>query len=314
MAIAPLEATQEATGFLASMRDELREFAAGFRENAGLQDPQTVAECVGLFEDLSRTVEQLQITGAHAIEQTGVAAITGQPPEAKTEFRDTADYLHARLRISRTEARRRLRLGAGTMPQALISGGEAPPKYEHLAAGLAESGLSCTAAILIHDTLERVRPAAAPEDLTAMEQQLTRQATETDHDTLRVITRSWEAAIDPDGREPSPEQLAARQGVFLKGKRRGLHRFEIAATDEQYEHLITAMNTATNPRLHTTFEPEGDKAGTNEGSETAGNGHDGTAEDGARGTGHDGAGTGHDGADGGDGDGDARPHPGWPMP
>ncbi|WP_264795395.1 13E12 repeat family protein, partial [Arthrobacter mangrovi] len=235
MAIAPFEATREATGFLASMRDELQDFAAGFRENAGLQDPQTVAECVGLFEDLSRTIEQLQVAGAHAVERHGVAAVTGRDPGTKTEFRDTADYLRARLRISRTEARRRLRLGAGTLPQTLVSGGEAPSQYEHLAAGLAESGLSCTAAILIHDTLERVRPAAAPEDLTAMEQQLTRQATETDHDTLRVIARSWEAAIDPDGREPSPEQLAARQGVFLKGKRRGLHRFEIAATDEQYE-------------------------------------------------------------------------------
>ncbi|MFP5019007.1 HNH endonuclease, partial [Paenarthrobacter ureafaciens] len=31
--------------------------------------------------------------------------------------------------------------------------------------------------------------------------------------------------------------------------RRGLHHIEIFATDEQYETLITTMNTATNPRL-----------------------------------------------------------------
>ncbi|WP_262103550.1 HNH endonuclease signature motif containing protein [Arthrobacter sp. Marseille-P9274] len=259
MAIAPLEATQEATGFLASMRDELQEFAAIFRQNAGLQDPQVVADCVGLFEDLSRTVEQLQVTGAHTVERQGVASAGGRDPnnpELKSEFRDAADYLRARLRISRTEARRRIRVGAGTMPQTLISGGEAPPKYERLAAGLAESEIGGTAATLIHDTLERIRPVASPDDLAAMEEQLTRQAAESDVDTLRIIARSWEAAVDPDGREPSTEQLVAQQGVFIKRKRWGLHRLEVCATDEQYEHLITAMNTATNPRLQTTFSPE----------------------------------------------------------
>jgi hypothetical protein len=259
MAIAAFEATEEATGFLASMRDELQEFSAIFRQNAGLQDSRVVAECVGLFEDLARTVEQLQVTGAHAVEQQDIANSLGRDPgnpESKSEFRDAADYLRARLRISRTEARRRIRVGAGTMPQTLISGGEAPPKYEHLAAGLADSEIGGTAATLIHDTLERIRPVAAPDHLAAMEEQLTRQAAESDLDTLRVVARSWEAAIDPDGREPSTEQLTAQQGVFVKGKRWGLHRLEVRATDEQYEHLITAMNTATNPRLHTTFGPE----------------------------------------------------------
>ncbi|MGF9664138.1 DUF222 domain-containing protein [Arthrobacter crystallopoietes] len=259
MAIAPLEATQEATGFLASMRDELQEFASVFREEAVLQSPGVLAECVGLFEDLSRTVEQLQVTGAHAVDQQDIANSLGRDPgnpESKSEFRDAADYLRARLRISRSEARRRIRVGAGTMPQTLISGGEAPPKYEHLAAGLAESEIGGTAATLIHDTLERIRPVASPDDLAAMEEQLTRQAAESDVDTLRIIARSWEAAVDPDGREPSTEQLAAQQGVFIKRKRWGLHRLEVCATDEQYEHLITAMNTATNPRLQTTFSPE----------------------------------------------------------
>lgn len=263
MAIASFEAQQEAPGFLASVRCALQEFAVTFRQDAALQDPRELAECVALVEDLSRTVEQLQITGAHAVDQQNVAALLGRDPnnpESKSEFRDTLDYLRARLRISRSEANRRVRLGAGTMPQTLISGGEAPPKYEHLAAGLAESEINCKAATLIHDTLERVRAVASPEDLAAMEQQLTRQAAESDLDTLRVITRTWEAAIDSDGREPGTEQLAAQQGVFVKPKRWGLNRFEVVATDEQYEHLITAMNTHTNPRLRKTFAAEGDSS------------------------------------------------------
>ncbi|MGF9660541.1 DUF222 domain-containing protein [Arthrobacter crystallopoietes] len=301
MAIAPLEATQEATGFLASMRDQLQEFASVFREEAVLQSPGVLADCVGLFEDLSRTVEQLQVTGAHAVEQQDIANSLGRDPanpESKSEFRDAADYLRARLRISRTEARRRIRVGAGTMPQTLISGGEAPPKYEHLAAGLAALEIGGTAATLIHDTLERIRPVASPDDLAAMEQQLTRQAAEADLDTLRIIARSWEAAVDPDGREPSMEQLVAQQGVFAKGKRWGLHRLEVCATDEQYEHLITAMNTATNPRLQTTFSPEaGDVQATDSSPGRPTDGVAGEASEAAAGPA-----------------GETGPVPGWPSP
>ncbi|MGF9660556.1 DUF222 domain-containing protein [Arthrobacter crystallopoietes] len=308
MAVRTFEATREATGFLASMRDELQEFASVFREEAVLQSPGVLAECVGLFEDLSRTVEQLQVTGAHAVDQQDIANSLGRDPgnpESKSEFRDAADYLRARLRISRSEARRRIRVGAATMPRTLITGGETPPKYEHLAAGLAESDIGGTAATLIHDTLERIRPAAAPDDLAAMEQQLTRQAAESDLDTLRIIARSWEAAIDPDGREPSTEQLAAQQGVFIKRKRWGLHRLEVCATDEQYEHLITAMNTATNPRLQTTFSPEaGDLQATDSSPGRFTDGAD-TGEAGAAATGP--------AAEAGPA-GETGPVPGWPSP
>ncbi|EMY33849.1 HNH endonuclease [Arthrobacter crystallopoietes BAB-32] len=261
MGIAPLEAPQETTGFLASARDSLRDFAASFRQEAILGAPQETAERAALIEELSRTIEQLQVTAAHAVDQQDLATVLGKDPDnpdSKSEFRDTADYLRTRLRISRSEANRRIRLGASTIPQALISGGEAPPKYEHLAAGLAESEIDGKAATLILDTLDRVRPVASPDDFAAMEQQLTRQAAESDLDTLRIITKNWEAAIDSDGREPSTEQLAAQQGVFIKRKRWGLNRFEVVATDEQYEHLITAMNTHTNPRLRKTFAAEGE--------------------------------------------------------
>jgi len=298
MALAPFEAPQEATGLLASARDSLREFAASFREDAVLQDPQELAERTALIEDLSRTIEQLQVTAAHAVDHQDLANVLGKDPDnpdSKSEFRDSSDYLRSRLRISRSEARRRIRVGASTMPQPLISGGQAPPKFEHLAAGLAESEIDGKAATLIHDTLERVRPVASPDHLAAMEQQLTRQAAESDLDTLRVIAKNWEAAIDPDGREPSTEQLAAQQGVFIRSKRWGLHRFEVVATDEQYEHLITAMNTETNPRLRKTFAAEGGSAA------AAGSGVDGSGVDGA-------------GVDGASTDEDDRPAANYPMP
>ncbi|MHA7285406.1 HNH endonuclease signature motif containing protein [Arthrobacter sp. MDT3-44] len=71
---------------------------------------------------------------------------------------------------------------------------------------------------------------------------------ESDEDILRVLAHRWEGVFDQDGQEPTDKILRARQGVFLKGRRHGLHVLEIGATDEQFEHLATVMNTTTNPR------------------------------------------------------------------
>lgn len=142
------------------------------------------------------------------------------------------------------------------MPSTLMTGEQAPPKLERLGAALTSSKISGQAATLIRDALERVRPTAPPAGLAAMENQLTQQATESDIDGLREIIKRWEAVLDPDGLEPTDELLRAKQGVFHRGKRQGLHRLEIAATPEQYEYLITVMNAAANPRVKATFAPE----------------------------------------------------------
>ncbi len=276
MAIAPFEAHQEPAGFLASVRTAMQDFAASFQQAALLQTPKELAGSVAAIEEISKTVEQLQLIGAHAVEQQNIAAVgetdkritwadpvqelgeDGKPK--KPEFKDTAEYLRSKLHISRSEAKRRLRVGSSTMPSTLMTGEQSPPKFAQLGAVLATSKISGQAATLIRDALERVRPMASDENLAAMEQQLTLQAAESDLDVLREIIKRWEASLDPDGREPSDELLRAKQGVFIRGKRQGLHRIEIAATDEQYEYLITVMNAATNPRLRTTFAAENDDA------------------------------------------------------
>ena len=85
-----------------------------------------------------------------------------------------------------------------------------------------------------------------------MEHTSTRTAIENDHDFLTRIAHRWTDAIDQDGTEPTEEDLRHRQGAFLRRPRRGLHHLEIFATTDQYEHLLTVMNTATNPRTTTT--------------------------------------------------------------
>src|SRR4051794_5126448 len=66
MAIAPYEPTREAAGFLAEVRTALQDFAQRFGDEALLLSTRELAEAVAAVEELSKTVEQLQITGAHA--------------------------------------------------------------------------------------------------------------------------------------------------------------------------------------------------------------------------------------------------------
>ncbi|MCX6497637.1 MAG: DUF222 domain-containing protein, partial [Arthrobacter sp.] len=84
-----------------------------------------------------------------------------------------------------------------------------------------------------------------------MEHALTRTAIEHDPDFLARIARRWTDAIDQDGAEPAEEVLRQLQGAFLRRPRHGLQHLEIFATTEQFEHLVTVMNTGANPRTIT---------------------------------------------------------------
>ena len=99
--------------------------------------------------------------------------------------------------------------------------------------------------------LDRVRDHAPEDTMARMEHVLTHAAVEHDADFLSRMARRWIEGIDQDGSEPSEEELARRQGVFLRPARRGLYHVEIFATPDQYEPLLTVMNTATNPRTRT---------------------------------------------------------------
>ena len=196
---------------------------------------------------------------------SGSAASTGPVPAVSPTddgCRNTAEFLRVRLRIGTGEARRRLALASAVLPRTGITGDPMPPVWEETAAALADGSIASRAGTIITTALDRVRHIAAPEDLARMEHVLTRTAIDNDHDFLTRITHRWADAIDQDGTEPTEEDLRHRQGAFLRRPRRGLHHLEIFATPDQYEHLLTVMNTATNPRTQpTTGTGEGTAAG-----------------------------------------------------
>ena len=278
------------------------------------------AAFAGRVEELSRTVEYLQLIAAAAVDRTrkesassaprpsgagwGTEAaapggwLTGWKPDpdagsnggtdtgtdpgtgpgdgpsgpavpaalcvaADDGYRNTAEFLRARLRISAPEARRRLRLATELLPGRGLAGQPVPAVHEELATAVASGDVGSHAATIITTALDRVRHLCLPETAAAMDHALTRTAVENDPDFLARIARRWTEGLDQDGAEPSEEVLRRLQGAFLRKPRHGLQHLEIFATTEQYEHLATVMNTATNPRTGTDTSPgAGANAGT----------------------------------------------------
>ena len=163
-------------------------------------------------------------------------------------YRNTTEFLRARLRISAAEARRRLSLADSLLPRQGFTGEPLPPVHGELGSAVAAGEVASRAATIITLALDRVRHVCDAEAAARMEHALTRTAVENDPDFLARVARSWTDALDQDGAEPSEELLRQLQGAFIRKPRHGLQHLEIFATAEQFEHLLTVMNTATNPR------------------------------------------------------------------
>lgn len=193
--------------------------------------------------------------------------------------RNTAEFLRLKLRIPIREARRRLTLAEQILPGTTLTGQSLPAPLSHLAAvstpallpnsgdgpvddsaGLAVSPLvSSYAATVISSTVDRLRHSTSAENLCTMEQQLSAIATTSDPDILVRVAQRWVETIDADGAEPTEEALRHTQGAFIRKPRNGLHHLEIFATSDQYEHFLTVMNVATNPRSTTpSVDTDGD--------------------------------------------------------
>ncbi len=196
-------------------------------------------------------------------------------------YRNTAEFLRARLRISAAEARRRLALVPDVLPRTGLAGQPLPAAKEELAAVVAAGDLASRAATIISLSLDRVRHVSAPEDAARMEHALTRTAVENDPDFLTRIAKRWTDALDQDGEEPGEQELRQRQGAFIRRAHRGLQHLEIFATTDQFEHLLTVMNTATNPRAGVASGADAGKDSASQTGPGAGSAVGGDADDSA---------------------------------
>ncbi|MFE4196461.1 HNH endonuclease, partial [Paenarthrobacter sp. NPDC056912] len=202
--------------------------------DAGVLGFSEAADFAGSIEDISRTVEYLQIIAAHAVERTrrearnaspvpGAGAApgwqtgwsttttpgpvapppTGHPHTTAIDasagtiagagagvgavvnptddgYRNAAEFLRARLRISISEARRRLALAAEVLPQTGMTGQHIPARREILADALVSAQVPSRSATIISTALNTVRHLVTDETAATMEQALTTTAIDSD--------------------------------------------------------------------------------------------------------------------------------------
>jgi Domain of unknown function (DUF222) len=232
--------------------------------DAGWPAPATPAACPDPNGLAGNGIARNGLVGNCTAENKPRSASRVVTSPADDGCRNTAEFLRLRLRIPLREARRRLALAQQTLPGSSLTGEPLPPARPHLATALSPTPgrvpaqakssspvVSSYAGTIIATALDRLERFTTPEALDLIEKDLTSAATNADPDFLARLVQRWTESIDADGAEPSEEALRHTQGAFLRKPRHGLHHVEIFATTEQYEHLLTAMNAATNPRTST---------------------------------------------------------------
>ena len=220
----------------------------------GTSDLVSIASTV---EELSRLVDHLQVAAATGLDRARVCAdVSGSwttlEGDRQQEYKSTAEYMRHRLRISRREAWRRIRLGSVLIPDVGLTGQVVDAELGVLAESAAVGRVSGQSVQTVSMAMKRVQGCGSLEEREAMEAALTEVAASQDLDALNVVAGAWISHVDPDGSAPSEQQKAELQGLFIRRKYRGLHRLDIFATEDQFETLMTALSPEGSPRTGTT--------------------------------------------------------------
>lgn len=230
-----------------------RDVTANLHHGLAGMDPAGLVSLASAVEELSRLVDHLQVVTAAGLDRARIAGeISGSwatsTGEIQQEYKSTAEYLRHRLRISRREAWRRIRLGSALAPATSLTGQLIAPELASLAEQASRGLVSGQAAQTVSLAMKNVKGCGTPEVRAAMEAALTEVAASQDLDALGVVASAWITHVDPEGTEPTEQQKAELQGLFIRRKYRGLHRLDIFATEDQFETLMTALSPEASPR------------------------------------------------------------------
>lgn len=215
----------------------------------------TGAECVRWAQDL----EQLgRFQQAMSVQVTGeLAQRVDAGRYAAMGVHGTVDLLIQSVRISAADARRRIVLSQTLLPTRDLITGEIVPDATQPVLGEAffKGQLSVEQASMIGKFVAEAGGLSKADRISAetcneVEESLVKTGQEQGPDFLRHAGNRIMSLLDPDGHKPTPGDLLAKQGVFFRKPRRGLIHFDGHMTIEQYETLMVAIGTATNPNKH----------------------------------------------------------------
>ncbi|MDX1881428.1 DUF222 domain-containing protein [Mycolicibacterium sp. 141076] len=214
----------------------------------GLTDRAAVEEAYAAYEAAHARLAALDYTGldvrtllalqsrrerlkcaAEAVDHQILAAAQTQTTAKEIGAKDWPEVLHVRLRISREEARRRVRDTDNLGPRSAITGEPLGPVWELVAAALAEGAINSEHIAVITWFFGKVPLwAADPITLLQCETDLVADARVKTPEDLRRAAADLLYKLDQDGPEPDDDEPDPKRS-FVMGKQRSDGRTDVTA-------------------------------------------------------------------------------------
>ncbi|WP_162563870.1 DUF222 domain-containing protein, partial [Mycolicibacterium mucogenicum] len=166
---------------------------------------------------------------AEAVDHQILAAAQTQATAKDIGAKDWPEVLHVRLRISREEARRRVRDTDNLGPRSAITGEPLGPVWELAAGALADGAINAEHIAVITWFFQRVPLwAADPITLLQCETDLVADARVKTPEDLRRAAQKLLYELDQDGPEPNDNEPDPKRS-FVMGKQRPDGRTDVTA-------------------------------------------------------------------------------------
>jgi len=166
---------------------------------------------------------------AEAVDQQILAAAQTQATAKEIGAKDWPEVLHIRLRISREEARRRVRDCDNLGPRSAITGEPLGPVWELVAAALAEGAINTEHVAQITAFFAKVPLWVDPVTLAQCERDLVAAARYKTPEELRRAANDLLYRLDQDGPEPDDTERDRKRGIS-HGKQRSDGTSDVAGT------------------------------------------------------------------------------------
>ncbi|MDQ1513919.1 MAG: hypothetical protein QOC59_1761 [Microbacteriaceae bacterium] len=203
----------------------------------------TLLESAAEWEALGRIVDGRRAAAAAEVEWRSRPQLNGDGLAASLEEKSGSDLLAVTLRISPTEAKRRIRIGTALAPCWSLTMEEGPARFPAVADAVRDGEVGLESARMIVDTLQAIRRRAVPEEIALAEQALTETSRTVPPEVVGIHAQVWAMRLDPDGAEPA-EELQRRQRALHIGRTRadGITPGSLLMPPEQLAVLKAALD------------------------------------------------------------------------
>ncbi|WP_449373805.1 DUF222 domain-containing protein [Arthrobacter psychrolactophilus] len=219
----------------------------------------TDQECVGWAQDLERLAHFQQALAVQVASEVTHRTVAGR--YSALGVRGPVDMLTQSLKVSVSEASRRIALGDVVFPSPDVITGALVPALQPVVGDAFFTGrFGAEQAVIVSKFVAEAGQLLSDgrisvEKRDEVEASLVESAATEDPDFLRRIGNRIMIILDPDGQKPGPAELRAKQGIMFRKARRGLVGFSGHLTIEQYEIMLTTVGRFANPNHHKNINP-----------------------------------------------------------